>query len=104
MRFFIAFVVAFFGVCSAFMPAQRMAQRMVSLQANIVETAVAAGTFNTLVAAVKAAGLVDALSAPGSITVFAPTDAAFAKLPAGTVDGNTRFYILLRYAIEYHLT
>jgi len=53
---------------------------------NIVETAVAAGDFNTLVAAVKAAGLAEALSGPGPFTVFAPTDAAFAKLPAGTVE------------------
>jgi uncharacterized surface protein with fasciclin (FAS1) repeats len=53
---------------------------------NIVGTAAAAGSFNTLVAAVKAAGLVEALSAPGPLTVFAPTDEAFAKLPAGTVE------------------
>jgi len=53
---------------------------------DIVDTAVAAGSFNTLVAAVKAAGLVDALKGPGPLTVFAPTDAAFAKLPAGTLD------------------
>lgn len=52
----------------------------------IVETAVAAGSFDTLVAAVKAAGLVDTLSGPGPFTVFAPTDDAFAKLPAGTVE------------------
>ncbi len=51
----------------------------------IVETAVSA-KFNTLVAAVKAAGLVDALSGDGPLTVFAPTDEAFAKLPAGTVE------------------
>lgn len=54
--------------------------------ADIVDTAVAAGSFNTLVTAVKAAGLVDALKGPGPLTVFAPTDAAFAKLPAGTVE------------------
>ena len=54
---------------------------------NIVETAVAAGTFTTLVAAVKAAGLAETLSGPGPFTVFAPNDAAFAKLPAGTVEG-----------------
>ena len=54
--------------------------------ANIVETAVAAGSFNTLVAAVQAAGLVETLSSPGPFTVFAPTDDAFAKLPAGTVE------------------
>jgi transforming growth factor-beta-induced protein len=54
--------------------------------ANIVDTAVAAGSFNTLVAAVQAAGLVDTLKGEGPFTVFAPTDEAFAKLPAGTVD------------------
>jgi len=52
----------------------------------IVETAASAGQFNTLVAAVKAAGLVDTLNGEGPFTVFAPTDAAFAALPAGTVD------------------
>jgi LPXTG-motif cell wall-anchored protein len=53
---------------------------------NIVETAVAAGDFQTLVAAVQAAGLVDALSGEGPFTVFAPTDAAFAALPEGTIE------------------
>ena len=53
---------------------------------DIVDTAASAGTFNTLVAAVKAAGLVDALKGPGPLTVFAPTDEAFGKLPAGTVE------------------
>ncbi|MEP3481730.1 MAG: fasciclin domain-containing protein [Fuerstiella sp.] len=53
---------------------------------DIVDTAVGAGSFNTLVAAVKAAGLVDTLKGKGPFTVFAPTDAAFAKLPAGTVE------------------
>jgi len=53
---------------------------------NIVETAVANGSFNTLVAAVKAAGLVETLSGTGPFTVFAPVDAAFDALPAGTVD------------------
>ena len=53
---------------------------------NIVETAVNAGQFKTLVAAVQAADLGGALSGPGPFTVFAPTDEAFAKLPAGTVD------------------
>ena len=52
----------------------------------IVETAVSAGSFNTLVAAVKAADLVDTLNGAGPFTVFAPTDEAFAKLPAGTLD------------------
>ncbi|MDP9173974.1 MAG: fasciclin domain-containing protein [Planctomycetota bacterium] len=53
---------------------------------DIVDTAVAAGQFNTLAAALKAAGLIDTLKGPGPFTVFAPTDEAFAKLPAGTVD------------------
>ena len=53
---------------------------------DIVDTAVGAGSFNTLVAAVKAAGLVDTLKGPGPFTVFAPTDEAFAKLPKGTLD------------------
>ena len=53
---------------------------------DIVDTAVAAGSFKTLVAAVKAAGLVDTLKGKGPFTVFAPTDEAFAKLPAGTVE------------------
>jgi uncharacterized surface protein with fasciclin (FAS1) repeats len=53
---------------------------------DIVDTAVAAGTFKTLVAAVTAAGLVDTLKSAGPFTVFAPSDDAFAKLPAGTVD------------------
>ena len=54
---------------------------------NIVETAVQSGKFNTLVAAIKAAGLVDTLNGKGPFTVFAPSDTAFSKLPAGTVDG-----------------
>ncbi len=53
---------------------------------NIVTVASTAGDFNTLVAAVKAAGLVDTLSGPGPYTVFAPTDVAFAELPGGTVE------------------
>ena len=53
---------------------------------DIVDTAVAAGSFRTLAAALKAAGLVDTLKGKGPFTVFAPTDEAFAKLPAGTVE------------------
>ena len=53
---------------------------------DIVDTAVSAGSFNTLVAAVQAAGLAETLKGEGPFTVFAPTDDAFAKLPAGTLD------------------
>ena len=57
-----------------------------SYAADIVDTAIAAGSFKTLVAAVQAAGLVDTLKGKGPFTVFAPTDEAFAKLPKGTVE------------------
>jgi uncharacterized surface protein with fasciclin (FAS1) repeats len=57
-----------------------------SSAANIVETAQGAGSFGTLLAAAKAAGLADALATGENLTVFAPTDEAFAKLPAGTVE------------------
>ena len=59
---------------------------VVAAEKDIVDTAVGAGSFNTLVAAVKAAGLVDTLKGKGPFTVFAPTDEAFAKLPKGTVE------------------
>ena len=61
-------------------------KKMAAAEKDIVDTAVSAGQFNTLVAAVKAADLVTTLKGDGPFTVFAPTDAAFAKLPAGTVE------------------
>ncbi|MDG6998700.1 MAG: fasciclin domain-containing protein [Nitrososphaerota archaeon] len=70
---------------------------------NIVETAVSAGSFQTLVTAVKAAGLVDALSGPGPFTVFAPNDEAFAKLPAGTVESLLKDITKLRSILTYHV-
>lgn len=70
---------------------------------NIVETAVAAGSFSTLVTAVKAAGLVETLSGTGPFTVFAPTDAAFAKLPAGTVDALLKDKAALSAILTYHV-
>ena len=57
-----------------------------AVPADIVDTAVAAGSFTTLAKALEAAGLIDALKGKGPFTVFAPTDAAFAKLPAGTIE------------------
>ena len=70
---------------------------------NIVETAVAAGTFKTLVAAVTAAGLADTLSSPGPFTVFAPNDEAFAKLPAGTVEALLADIPKLTKILTYHV-
>lgn len=66
-------------------PAHTVAHSTPAPQADLVDTAVAAGNFNTLVAAVQAAGLVDALKGEGPLTVFAPTDEAFAKIPAATL-------------------
>jgi len=71
--------------------------------ANIVETAIAAGSFKTLVTAVKAAGLVETLSGKGPFTVFAPTDDAFAKLPAGTVEGLLKDIPKLKSILTYHV-
>jgi len=70
---------------------------------DIVDTAVAAGTFNTLVAAVTAAGLVDTLKSEGPFTVFAPTDEAFAKLPEGTVEGLLADIPTLTKILTYHV-
>jgi uncharacterized surface protein with fasciclin (FAS1) repeats len=66
--------------------AGKSAQAPAQARADIVDTAVQAGQFKTLAAALQAAGLVETLKGPGPFTVFAPTDAAFAALPAGTVD------------------
>lgn len=70
----------------AFTAATALAMPAFAQDKDIVDTAVGAGSFTTLVAAVQAAGLVDTLKGPGPFTVFAPTDAAFAALPAGTVE------------------
>jgi uncharacterized surface protein with fasciclin (FAS1) repeats len=70
---------------------------------NIVQVAIEAGSFNTLVTAVKAAGLVETLSGPGPFTVFAPTDAAFAKLPAGTVEALLADKQKLTSILTYHV-
>jgi uncharacterized surface protein with fasciclin (FAS1) repeats len=70
---------------------------------DIVDVASKAGSFNTLVAAVKAAGLVDTLKGPGPFTVFAPTDAAFAKLPKATLDGLLKDPAALSKILTYHV-
>lgn len=70
---------------------------------NIVQIAAEAGNFNTLVAAVKAAGLAETLQGTGPFTVFAPTDAAFAKLPAGTVEALLGDPQKLASILTYHV-
>ena len=72
-------------------------------QRDIVDTAVGAGQFTTLVKAVQAAGLVDTLKGPGPFTVFAPTDAAFAKLPAGALDQLLANPTQLKAVLTYHV-
>ncbi len=70
---------------------------------DIVDIAVNAGSFNTLVTAVQAAGLVDFLRSPGPFTVFAPTDEAFAKLPPGTVQTLVQNIPQLTRILSYHV-
>jgi uncharacterized surface protein with fasciclin (FAS1) repeats len=71
--------------------------------ADIVDTASNAGSFSTLVTAIKAANLVDTLKGKGPFTVFAPTDEAFAKLPAGTVEGLLKDIPKLTKILTYHV-
>jgi uncharacterized surface protein with fasciclin (FAS1) repeats len=71
--------------------------------ADIVDTAVKAGNFKTLVAAVQAAGLVDTLKGKGPFTVFAPTDEAFAKIPKETLDGLLKDKAALTKILTYHV-
>lgn len=93
MKKFAFFLAAILAVTPATLFAQKMSgskqhytKTTYSKKKDIVDTAASAKIFNTLVAAVKAAGLVDTLKGDGPFTVFAPTDEAFAKLPAGTVE------------------
>ena len=80
------FAAALLAVAALALPAAeaRVSPRLADK--DIVDTAIAAGSFTTLAKALEAAGLVDALKGEGPFTVFAPTDEAFAKLPAGTID------------------
>ena len=70
---------------------------------DIIDTATTAGNFKTLVAAVQAAGLVQTLKSAGPFTVFAPTDAAFAALPKGTVEGLLKDAPKLTAVLTYHV-
>jgi uncharacterized surface protein with fasciclin (FAS1) repeats len=92
-------LVATFGTAGA--PATVASAQ--SMPADIVDTATNAGQFTTLTTALQAAGLVDTLRGPGPFTVFAPTDAAFAKLPAGTLDSLLANPDELRAVLEYHV-
>ena len=71
--------------------------------ADIVDTAASAGSFNTLVAAVKAAGLVETLKGPGPFTIFAPTDEAFAKIPKAKLDALLKDKAALTKILTYHV-
>jgi uncharacterized surface protein with fasciclin (FAS1) repeats len=73
------------------------------MKKDIVDTAVAAGDFNTLVTAVKAAGLVETLKGEGPFTVFAPTDAAFAKVPTDTLNALLADKTALANVLTYHV-
>ena len=100
-------ISAFVVVMSMTQPAESMhhakAAKSMHHAKDIVDTAVGAGSFTTLVNAVKAAGLVDTLKSEGPFTVFAPTDAAFAKLPAGTVEALLQDKDKLTAILTYHV-
>jgi len=71
--------------------------------ADLVETAIAAKNFNTLIKAVKAVDLIQTLKSPGSLTLFAPTDEAFANLPEGTLDSLLQDIPKLKKIVAYHV-
>ena len=89
------------GGCA--MSGKQMAEPATMPAKDIVDTAVAAGSFNTLVTAVKQAGLVDTLKGKGPLTVFAPTDAAFAKIPKDQLNAILADKALLTKILTYHV-
>lgn len=97
--------VAMFGVAYAGSCSSSGSMKESAGSADIVDTAIASGSFNTLVAAVKAADLVETLKGEGPFTVFAPTDEAFAKLPEGTVESllQPENKDKLRSILTYHV-
>jgi len=88
------------GICVS---TSMAAPNMVSSQKDIVDTAIAAGNFKTLVSAVQAAGLVDTLKGMGPFTVFAPKDAAFAKIPSATLNALLANKTQLTAVLTYHV-
>lgn len=99
MRIAPSLVAATFALLAAAAPSPAVAQAA----GDIVEVAQANGSFQTLLAAAGAAGLVETLKGPGPFTVFAPTDAAFRKLPAGAVDALLANPERLRAVLLYHV-
>jgi uncharacterized surface protein with fasciclin (FAS1) repeats len=95
-------LVGVMAVAAMLVPAGLSGQAM-NGEKDIVDTAVAAGSFKTLVKAVQAAGLESVLRGEGPFTVFAPTDAAFAKLPAGTVESLLKDKEKLASILTYHV-
>lgn len=92
-----------FTIAAATLLVVGLGARGVAAEKDIADTAVAAGQFTTLAAALKAAGLIETLKGPGPFTVFAPTDAAFAKLPAGTVEALLKDKAKLTRILTYHV-
>ena len=103
MRRLIAAALPLALAAALVLPADAAAQTPMKHSATIVETAEAAGSFNTLLAALKATGLDATLNTAGPFTVFAPTDAAFAKLPAGTVEALLKDKEKLSAILTYHV-
>jgi uncharacterized surface protein with fasciclin (FAS1) repeats len=91
------------ALCALAVSAAAMAGSYAKNQKDIVDTAVAAGDFETLVTAVQAAGLVEVLKGDGPYTVFAPTDEAFAKLPEGTLESLLADKEALTKVLTYHV-
>ena len=92
--------IAVLALALVLVPVIAMAQ---ASSQDIVDTAVAAGQFKTLTSLLEKAGLVKALKMPGPFTVFAPTDAAFAKLPAGTLEKLEKDHNLLKKVLYFHV-
>ena len=102
-NFSLALFLAVAACGSSAKPATTSSSTTASATADVVDTAIAAGSFKTLVAAIQAADLVDTLKGAGPFTVFAPTDEAFAKLPAGTVDALLADKAKLTAILTYHV-
>jgi uncharacterized surface protein with fasciclin (FAS1) repeats len=99
----VALVAGLAAVALAAAPAGARPDAAAAAKPNLVETAVAAGNFTTLVSLVKQAGLAETLSGPGPFTVFAPTDAAFKKVPKKTLKALGKDKAKLKAVLLYHV-